>query len=181
MDAAARQSLIARYRPDRRRGLRLAALLVLATAAPAGRAAAPATQYVYVSTGAHGETSFSDVADPGAERLELDVPAASPDALAEMERRIARNLAVANDLEASRLAREQARAEARAAAAAGRSQSAPQVYDDGYDYPYVLQPYYRPPHRPGRPGHGPGGRPDRPEPGPPPERTVSVPFPYAPR
>lgn len=82
---------------------------------------------VYVSTGEHGEISFSDVAVPGAERVNLPAPGPVIDTHAEMQRRIEQTLSVADALEESRLAREKARADARAAAAAARAQPATQV------------------------------------------------------
>ncbi len=94
-------------------GVVLAALAAL----PAGAAepGATLTQDIYISTGEHGEVSFSDVAQAGAERVQVTVPRRpSDEALAESQRRIEQDLAVADALEKSRLAREKARAEARA-------------------------------------------------------------------
>jgi hypothetical protein len=108
-------------------------------------------QEIYVFTGEHGEVTFSDVAGPGAERVEVAVIEPPEDAQAELDRRIARILNVANALEASRLAREQARADAREqaraearAAAAARPPPEPQiVYRDRYlTYPYVFRSRY---------------------------------------
>lgn len=168
-------------------GIRLlVGLLGLAPVLPAAALAAPpgdpaAVREVYVSTGDYGEVSFSDLAQPGAERLELAVTPVPEDALAESERRIEQTLDVAGALEASRLAREQARAQARADAAAAQARAQPQViYRDTYDdYPYVYYPGrwpgrwpdHRPGHRPGRPEHLPA----RPRP----QRTLSSPFPYS--
>ncbi len=134
---------------------------------------------VYVSTGDHGEVSFSDLAQPGAERLELAVSPVSPDVLAESQRRIEQTLDVADALEASRLARERVRAEARAEAAAAQARAQPQViYRDSYDdYPYVFHPGRWPGHRP---GHRPGQRPEHLPARPRPQRTLSTPFPYDP-
>lgn len=126
-------------------------------------------QEIYVSTGEHGEVSFSDVAGPGAEPVTLAAPAPSAEPEAELEQRIRQTLAVADALEASRLAREQARAEARAAGAAARAavtdRQAAETDDDRYSpYPYLFVPRHRPP-----PHGGPGGEPP-PEPAP--EDTV---------
>lgn len=96
---------------------------------------------IYVSTGEHGELRFSDVAEPGAERVEVAVPEPREDAEEELERRIEQTLMVAKALEESRLAREQARAEARAAAA--RNASGPLVIrQDRYvSHPYLVSPF----------------------------------------
>jgi hypothetical protein len=142
-------------------------IILLGSAAVAGWA--QPSQEIYVSTGEHGETTFSDVAGPSAERVEVATSEPAENSLAELERRIQQTLTVANALEESRLAREKARAEARAAAAA-QAQPEPQVvYQDRYvNYPYVLRsPYDRRFHgdRRGRHkdvGH-PRGRRDRPD------------------
>lgn len=118
----------------------LIGIVILAGAAPVS--AAGSSQEVYVSTGAHGETVFSDVARPGAERIVLETPPRQEDAMAEVQRRIEQTLAVANDLQDSRLAREAARAERRERAAArAAAQQPPQVvYQDRYaGIPYPLR------------------------------------------
>ena len=107
-----------------RRALCLGVLAVM-VAAPLQAGQAPSE--IYVSTGSYGEVSFSDVAAPGAERLEVEVIEPAGDPLAEMERRIEQTLAVAKALEVSRLEREKARAEARARAAEARAEAAPGV------------------------------------------------------
>lgn len=155
-----------------------------AESAPGG--GADSTRTVYVSTGDHGELSFSDRAAPDARAVELEVTPGADDALAEMERRIEQNLTVANALEQSRVAREKARADARAELAAAEARSAPPVvYRDRYvDYPYVFRPPYRRHH--GRwqgdgDGSWSGGRPDRGAGEAPPREPVrSRPFPYDP-
>jgi hypothetical protein len=158
---------------------RFCAHLLVWTAAT-GAAAQTSTREVYVFVGEHGETTFSDVAQPGAERFELEVTQPSEDALAELDRRIEQTLSVANSLEASRLARESARAAAadRAAQRAAQARQQPQViYQDRYaDSPYVLRPEYWPGRRPGhrpRPDHPdrPGSGNDRPR------DSISRPFP----
>jgi hypothetical protein len=159
----------------------LAALAAVSAAAGAGSQPPPE---VYVSTGEHGEISFSDVAAPGAERVYVATSEPAEDPLAELERRIEQTLTVANALEASRLAREKARADANAGAAAAQSQAAPEVvYQDRYvDYPYVLRsPYDGRFHRDGRGRHHrddkhPDGRGDRL----PQEPSRSRQFPYDP-
>lgn len=118
----------------------LTAIVILAGAAPLG--AAESSQEVYVSEGAHGETVFSDVARPGAKRIVLEAPPRQEDAMAEVQRRIEQTLAVANDLQESRLAREAARAEARERAATRQAAQAPPqvVYEDRYvGVPYPLR------------------------------------------
>lgn len=115
------------------------ALLLLALGLTSVASAEPSLE-VYVSAGEHGEVSFSDVAAPDAERVELEIVEPLDDPSAVIERRIEQTLAVANALEASRLEREKARAEARAEAAAARAEAAPDVvYRDRYvSYPPVL-------------------------------------------
>jgi len=145
--------------------------MVILTGA-AALSAAESSQEVYVSTGAHGETVFSDVARPGAQRIVLEAPPRQEDTMAEVQRRIEQTLAVANDLQESRLAREAARAERRERAAAREAARQPPqvVYQDRYvGTPFALQPFGRrqfdhgkkhgPPHRDGRdnkPGSGKG-------------------------
>lgn len=119
------------------------------TALPALGDEPTSSQEIYVSKGEHGEMSFSDVAGPGAERVEIAGTPPARDSQQELERRIRQTLSVANALEASRLAREKARAEARAAS---QPQPEPQpevVYRDRYvTNPYVLGgPYDRLPNR----------------------------------
>jgi len=144
-------------------------------------AAAQSAQEIYVSTGEHGEVSFSDEAAPGAERVVVETSAPAEDPMAELERRIAQTLTVANALEESRLEREKARAEARARIAEARADAQPEVV---YQDRYVGSPYLFPqPHRFGfhsgkRHHKPPHGRPDRPEePAPPEEETISKSFP----
>lgn len=98
-------------------------------------------QEVFVSTGSHGEISFSDVAEPGAERIVVEAAPPREDALAELQRRIDQTLSVADALEESRLAREAARSEARARAAEREALRPPQViYQDRYvGMPYPLR------------------------------------------
>ncbi len=122
-------------------------LVVAALAATAAAQEMPASatgQTIYVYTGEHGETTFSDVARPGAARVDLPpVPETTQDARQEMDRRIERTLKVANALEQSRLAREKARAQARAEAAAARQQAPTVVYQDRYVEPADLSGIYR--------------------------------------
>jgi hypothetical protein len=153
----------------------MAASLAALCGLPATAGAAAASEEIYVSTGEHGEVSFSDEAGPGAERVVLETTEPAEDPMAELERRIAQTLAVANALEEARLEREQARAQARAAEAEARAQ--PQVV---YQDRYVSSPYLYPrPFRPGRrhkPPHGPPpGGPE--QPAPPAEETISKSFP----
>jgi hypothetical protein len=119
----------------------LMGVVLLAGSVTAGTAAS--AQEVFVSTGSHGETSFSDVAEPGAERIVVESAPPRDDALAEMQRRIEQTLTVANALEESRLARETARAEARDRAAERQAQQPPQViYQDRYvGMPYPMRTY----------------------------------------
>src|SRR6056297_869325 len=128
----------------------MAASLAALCGLPATAGAAAASEEIYVSTGEHGEVSFSDEAGPGAERVVLETTEPAEDPMAELERRIAQTLAVANALEEAR----QERAQARAAEAEARAQ--PQVV---YQDRYVSSPYLYPrPFRPGRrhkPPHGP--------------------------
>ncbi len=159
-------------------------LLAAAVLAWCGQAAGAAVEdEIYVSRGEHGEVSFSDQSAPGAERLRLETTPAAEDPLAELERRIEQTLAVADALEASRLARERARAEARAARAAEARAAAPPVVvyeDDGATLPYLYPRPYRSNYRRWdghrdrhRPPHG------RPEPKPQPEpseKTLSKRF-----
>jgi hypothetical protein len=124
-------------------------LLVLSALA---RAEVPG-QEVFVTTGEHGEVSFSDVSTPGAERRTLPAIERDDDALAELDRRIQQTLDVARVLEESRLAREKARAEARAA-----TEPPPVIVtvEERYvRYPYVYAPQRHGrfgPHRPHKPG-----------------------------
>jgi hypothetical protein len=98
---------------------------------------------VYVYTGENGEVSFSDVAAPGAEPVELTPPEAPPGAMADLQQRIEQTLRVAKALEQSRLAREAARAQARRQAAADVRTEPQVIYQDQHvDYPYVLQNPY---------------------------------------
>ncbi len=157
--------------PSRRFGLGL--LLMLA----ASSLPAQSGEDIYVSTGEHGEVSFSDVAQPGAVRVTVETADPLEDPLAELDRRIEQTLTVADALEASRLAREQERREARARARADdRADSAPEVvYQDRYVSPYLFPPAR---HQGGRPW--PHDRPRRPppEPEPPaPERGRAFPPP----
>lgn len=121
--------------------------LTLLVLAPAVRAE-PAQRDVFVTTGEHGEVSFSDVATPGAERRTLPAIERDDDALAELDRRIQQTLEVARVLEEARLAREKSRAEARAAAA---PPPAIVTVEERYaPYPYVYAPSRHPrfgPHR----------------------------------
>ncbi len=114
---------------------------------------------VFVTTGEHGEPSFSDVEEPGAERITVPVPQPAEDP-AEIERRIAQTLAVAEALETSRLARERARAEARAELRAQEREEPPDAAEEEryvgvYPYPYPFRPPWRSdrfPHRDRFPG-----------------------------
>jgi hypothetical protein len=110
-------------------------LLVLSSLA---RSDAPG-QEVFVTTGEHGEISFSDVATPGAERRTLPAIERDDDALAELDRRIQQTLDVAHALEQARLAREKPRAGARAAA--GPPPAIVTVEERYVGYPYVYAPH----------------------------------------
>jgi len=147
-------------------------------------AGAEASEQIYVSTGEHGEVSFSDQAAPGSERVVVETTEPAEEPLAELERRIAQTLTVANALEESRLEREQARAEARARMAEARAAAQPEViYQDRYvGSPYLFPQPHRRGFRPGRPNgqnkppHGtPPGGPEEPEP--PQQETISKSFP----
>jgi hypothetical protein len=136
--------------------MRLLYLLLLA-ASPVVAQTADVGREVFVSTGEHGEASFSDVASPGAERLTLPAIVSRDDAAADLDREIARILDVAYALESSRLAREQARAEARAAAQPPPPQLT--IVEERYaSFPYVYarDRHHRFPHRPGHPPGKPG-------------------------
>lgn len=116
-------------------------------AAQAASEEAEAERSVFVTTGEHGEPSFSDVEEPGAERITVPVPEPAEDP-AEIERRIAQTLAVAEALETSRLARERARAEARAEHRAQERTELPEPvveerYIGMYPYPYSVRPPWR--------------------------------------
>ncbi|MDZ7670108.1 MAG: hypothetical protein U5Q16_12045 [Gammaproteobacteria bacterium] len=139
----------------------LIGIVILAGAAPLS--AAESSQDVYVSTGAHGETVFSDVARPGAQRIVVEAPPRQEDAMAELERRIEQTLMVANDLQESRLAREAARAEARERATDRQAAQAPPqvVYEDRYvGVPYPLRAHRQRGFHHDRRGHG--DRPNKP-------------------
>lgn len=144
---------------------------------------ASSSDEIYVSTGEHGEASFSDQAAPGAERVEVETTEPAEEPLAELERRIQQTLTVANALEESRLEREKARAEARARVAEARAEAQPEViYQDRYvGSPYLFPQPHRRGFRPGKPHHPhepPHGQPDRPEePAPPQDETISKSFP----
>lgn len=119
--------------------------------------AAESSQEVFMTTGAHGETSFSDVAEPGAQRIVLTTPEPLEDSIAAIQRRIEQALTVAEALEDSRLAREAARAEARERAAVRQAAQAPPqvVYEDRYvGVPYPLRVHPRRGFRHDRRGHG---------------------------
>ena len=70
----------------------------------------------YRTTGTHGEQSFSDVALPGATRLDVHSPAIDAVRIAQQEAMVEQQRLVANALEESRLAREAAAAAERLAA-----------------------------------------------------------------
>ena len=166
---------------------RLIPLVCMAFLIGTATAWAQPTQEVYVSTGEHGETRFSDVAEPGAERIEV-IPAEPPEgAEQELERRIEQTLRVAEALEASRLAREKARAEARAQAAAqappapqviyqDRNVGSPYLWRSPYDHRFPRHPRFRDHDRFDKWPHRREHRRDR-EPR---ERTFSRKFPYEP-
>lgn len=147
---------------------------------PPPGAEAMEVEEVFVRTGEHGEPSFSDVEEPGAERVRVLTAPPAEDPLAELERRITQTLAVAQALEASRLAREQARAEERAERR--ESVQVPErVVEERYlaTHPYLFRPPLRHGHFPRRDRFPPkrDGRGERPDPEPEPEPR-SRPFPW---
>jgi len=142
-------------------------------------AGAETSEEIYVSTGEHGEVSFSDQASPGAERVAVETAEPAEEPMVELERRIQQTLSVANALEESRLEREKARARV----AEARADAQPEVVyrDRNVSSPYLFPQPHRRDFRPGRP-HGPHKRPHGPqdgpgEPAPPEEETVSKSFP----
>lgn len=138
---------------------------------------------IYRSTGPYGEARFSDVETPDAATVIVDPPAP---AAADGGDWVAETLAVARELEASRLAREAAAAERREAYRKRQQTLVPATpvedrtrYSPLYTYPYYWGPGYphRPPFRPGRPDHRPI-RPDHP-PGRPQEPSRPAPIPWS--
>ncbi|MEZ5549361.1 MAG: DUF4124 domain-containing protein [Pseudomonadales bacterium] len=141
---------------------------------------------VYRSVDAGGVVTFSDVQTPGA--VPVQVIAAVPSAalsreevLAEQQRIIDQQLAVADSLEASRLAREATRARRQEAAAADRAVAVPVAAEPEIRYVSSHGSY----HSRGYPGCFPGhpAHPAQPIAPPPPATPVSFPvrFPYSDR
>jgi len=84
-------------------------ILVMARAAEAAA--------IYRAKGADGEASFSDVAVPDAVAVELDVYRPTAEQTEQLREQLAQTVAVAAELEAARLVREQEYADQRAEAA----------------------------------------------------------------
>lgn len=127
---------------------------------------------VYVTQGEFGETSFSDVALPGAQAVDLELGDPSSEEVLQAQQQMQVTAELVAELADARHARTQARAQQRAAAKAQEPPAAlpPAEIEDRYLYPYARWPFSRrpgigPPRDPGRPQRPPKAAPEDVPPG----------------
>ena len=121
---------------------------------------------VYITQGDFGEASFSDVALPGSQAIDLEVGDPSAEEVVHSQQRAQVTADLAAELADARRARAEVRARQRAAlvAQAPPALLPPEETEVRYLYPYAHRPFL---HRPGiGPGRGHPGRPPRPPKGP---------------